>query len=283
MMAKEDKSTRRARYQLRPARLEYDLTGVHCQLIDGPARGRILFLHGMMAGAWQFEQLQPYFAERGYESLALNYRGHHGSRPVRRLGCISVGNYVEDALIAARFLGRPIVVGQSMGGLIAQKLAEADAVSAAAVVCALPPRGILWSGSRDLLFANLRALPAVVSSRAIAPNRASLDALIFNCLKPRDREAMFRKQVPESSRAGFQIAMGFVAVDASRVRCPVLSVGAEHDRLISPRAAAMIARKYAGQLLEFRACGHYALVGERGWEPRAAAILAWMDALEVPA
>lgn len=266
---------------LRTLRLKHDLTAVHCEPASGAARGRILFLHGMMAGAWQFEHLQPFVAKRGYESLALNYRGHHGSRPVRgrSFGRISVGDYVEDALIAARVLGRPIVVGQSMGGLISQKLAEADAVSAAVFMCSLPPRGILWRGSRELAFANLRALPQVVCGRALVPDRRALDALIFNRVEPGERAAMFDKQVPESSWAASQIALGVVAVDATRVRCPVLSVSAEHDRLIAPSAGATLARKYAGTLLELRDCGHYALVGEHGWEPRAEAILDWLDEL----
>jgi hypothetical protein len=51
-----------ARYTMRATRLEHDLTGVYSAPQDGAPRGALLFLHGMMAGAWQFEQLQPFFA-----------------------------------------------------------------------------------------------------------------------------------------------------------------------------------------------------------------------------
>jgi hypothetical protein len=36
---------------------------------------------------------------------------------------------------------RPIVIGQSTGGLIAQKVAEAGAVASAILSCSVPPSG----------------------------------------------------------------------------------------------------------------------------------------------
>ena len=48
------------------------------------ARPPVLCVHGMFGGAWQFEGWLPLLAERGYEAQALDLRGHHGSRPVRR-------------------------------------------------------------------------------------------------------------------------------------------------------------------------------------------------------
>src|SRR5919199_2799216 len=106
------------------------------------SRPSILFVHGMFAGAWQFEGFQRHFAALGYSSHAINLRGHHGSRAVPDLGKVSVLDYVNDALPIARALGRPVVIGHSMGGLIAQKLAEAGAVTAAVLLCAAAPRGI---------------------------------------------------------------------------------------------------------------------------------------------
>jgi pimeloyl-ACP methyl ester carboxylesterase len=269
-----------AGYHLRPLRLATGLHAVHCLPTVDPPRARILMLHGLNAGAWQFEHLQPFFAEHKYESLALDYRGHHGSRAVRALGRVAVSDYVQDALIAADFLGQPIVAGQSMGGLIGLKLAEAGAVSAAVALCSLPPRGVLWRGSRALLTTSLRMLPAVVRGDEVLASRSDLDALIFNRMAAPDRARMYERQVPESSWAGFQIAVGAIAVDASAVRCPVLSVSAEHDRLVAPSVGAAIARKYGGQLVELKDCGHYAPVGERGWQARAEAIVAWLQGLE---
>src|SRR5215212_3990755 len=109
-----------------------------------PSRPSILFVPGYFAGAWVFENYLDYFASRGHPSYALNLRGRGGS-PLpsgAKLGETSIGDFVADASEVARSLERPIVVGHSMGGLIAQKLAERDEVRAAVLVAPAPPRGI---------------------------------------------------------------------------------------------------------------------------------------------
>ena len=89
----------------------------------------VLLVHGMFGGAWHFEGYQRLLAERGYESHALNLRGHHGSRPVANIGKVALADYIADAAEVARVLrspdGRgPIVIGYSMGGLIAAYLVK---------------------------------------------------------------------------------------------------------------------------------------------------------------
>jgi pimeloyl-ACP methyl ester carboxylesterase len=251
--------------------------------VDGAAtettddRPPVLLLHGMMGGAWQFDGFQRALSRAGYRSLALDYRGHHGSRPVRRLGGTRVSEYVDDALTACRHLGeRPIVVGQSMGGLIAQVLAGGGNASAAVLVCSLPPRGIRWRGARDPRFA-WRHLPEVVLRRPLRPHRAELDDLILNRCEPALADVMFARQVPESSRAGTEIAYGLVRAPTGPLGCPVLSVSAGQDRLVSPQVGAMLADRYEGEHLHVEDAGHYALVGEPGWERLAAQIIGWLD------
>ncbi len=42
----------------------------------------VLLIHGMFLGAWCWDKYQAQLAQSGYESHAMNLRGHHGSRPV---------------------------------------------------------------------------------------------------------------------------------------------------------------------------------------------------------
>src|SRR5688572_24036094 len=86
------------------------------------ARPPILLVHGMFGGAWYFERYQRFFAARGHATYALDLRGHGESRPVEQLGRVSVRDYIADAMTAASSLDRPIVIGHSMGGLLAQAL-----------------------------------------------------------------------------------------------------------------------------------------------------------------
>jgi|GEM_PF-876623 len=272
----------------------------------------VLFIHGMMAGAWQFQQAQHWFAQRGYPSVALNLRGHHGSRPVRDLGRVSVRDYVDDALYVAAAMDRPIVIGQSMGGLIAQKLAELNAVRAAALVCSLPPGGIRWDTAHGWIASTYSRLPKAaialaaqpslarliellrsdlpialetvnnlretLSSKPLIPRQRDLNDLIFNTISEPLRSELFALQVPESGRATSEIAAGRIRVNARDVRCPMVSVVCEKDRLVIPEVGQALADKYKGDLLSYPHRGHYGFVAETGWEDIAEGIVQWLRA-----
>ena len=96
----------------------------------------------MFAGAWMWEPYQSLLARHGYETHALNLRGHHGSRPVPDIGKVPIDAYVEDALQVARAVGNPIIIGHSLGGLIAQEVAEHGACRALVLIGSAPPRWI---------------------------------------------------------------------------------------------------------------------------------------------
>lgn len=55
---------------------------MHLELIQAAGRGqkkpvKLLFVHGICAGAWVWEQsFLPFFASFGYDSYALSLRGH---------------------------------------------------------------------------------------------------------------------------------------------------------------------------------------------------------------
>lgn len=250
---------------------------------DGREKPPVLFLHGMMAGAWIFERYQSLFAARGHASWALNLRGHCGSRPVPDLGRVSMRDYLEDALEAARALAaahgvvRPVVVGHSMGGLTAQQLAERGAVEAAVLLGSAPPRGILVTGLA-LARRQLKYLWPILRSRPIVTTRDDLEALNFNRIPAADRAALFARFGPESGRAGSEMSFGSVAVDAARVRCPLLVCASSDDRFVPPRVARRIAEKYGAraEYREFPGHGHLALI-EPGWEGPAEEIVRWIE------
>jgi pimeloyl-ACP methyl ester carboxylesterase len=240
----------------------------------GPTRPPILFVHGMFGGAWYFERYQTFFAARGYPAYAVNLRGHHGSRPVADLGRVSVLDYVADATEAALRIGAPIVVGHSMGGLITQKLAEAGVARAAVLLCAAPPRGIPVTSLR-LIGRQLKYLPALLRWQPVRGASADHDALTLNRVPEQERAALHDRFVLESGRAALEMSLGRIAVDASRVTCPVLCVTASDDRLVAPRIARRIAARYGAPLMQFPGHAHF-IVGEPDWEGPATEIEAWL-------
>jgi pimeloyl-ACP methyl ester carboxylesterase len=236
----------------------------------------VLLIHGMFGGAWYWEGYQSLLASRGYESHALNLRGHHGSRPVRDIGKVPLSAYVADALEVARSLKNPIVIGHSMGGLIAQKVAEAGACRACVLLASAPPRWIpvvSWL----LLTRQLKYTKALALGEPLMPDRGDADVLMFNRTPVANRDADFARLVPESGRAGLELSLGVVGVSESRVTAPVFVVTGRDDQFVVPRVARSVARKYRAEIRTYDSFAHH-IMNEPGWEKPARDIVDWMDA-----
>lgn len=235
----------------------------------------VLLIHGMFGGAWYWENYQSLLARRGYESHALNLRGHHGSRPVPDIGKVSLRDYVADGLEVARALRNPIVIGHSMGGLVAQKIAEAGAARALVLLASAPPRWIpvlSWL----LLRKQVKYVPALLLHKPIRPHRGDADAVMFNRTPVADRDKFFSRLVPESGKAGFELSAGAIAVHQWRVTSPVLVVTGTDDQFVVPRVARALARKYKATRREYRSFAHH-IMTEPGWEAPCAEIVEWLD------
>jgi pimeloyl-ACP methyl ester carboxylesterase len=245
-----------------------------------PRGAPVLCLHGLFAGSWVYEGVLPRIAARGYPAAALSFRGHPPASPLPTIGRASVAAYCHDAFEAARELERPIVIGHSMGGLVALLLASRNLVRAAVLVSSAPPRGISVF-SRPLLLRMARYLPALLLSRPFVPNAADIDALVLNEVPPGDRASIRERFTPDSGRVARQIALGVYDVPLRTLRAPLLVVGADRDRFVPLGVARRLSRRYDAPLHIARGHGHF-LFGEPGWESELDAILDWIDKLPAP-
>ena len=163
----------------------------------------MLCLHGLFAGSWVFDALLPLIASRGHAAAALSFRGHPPNAPLPNIGSQSITAYANDAAEACKALERPIVIGHSLGGLIALLLAGRNLARAAIVIAPSPPRGISVLHPAMLLRMT-RYLPALLLSRAFLPSDSDLDALVLNKVPLGDRAALRGRFVRDSGRAARQ-------------------------------------------------------------------------------
>lgn len=236
----------------------------------------LLFVHGMWEGAWFWEPWLRFFASRGWDCWAIDLRGHGASRPAEGLGKISVYEYLEDALGAARELGEPVVVGHSMGGLLAMKLAEELDPPAAVAVTPAAPRGFRSVRTWPLAKAVLAHLPEILLWKPLAPSFEEMKALELNRLPPEEQERVFELQQPESGRQAFELATLGVPVDRERIHCPLLLVGATDDRITPASLVAKVAKYLGAEYREHHAQAHM-IVHEPGWEEVAEDTAGWID------
>jgi pimeloyl-ACP methyl ester carboxylesterase len=239
------------------------------------AIGSVLFVHGMWGGSWYLRNYLEAAARAGWDAWAVDLRGHGDSPAEGGLGGVSLFDYVADVRRCLDQLGEVVLVGHSMGGLIAQKAAEGGGIAAAAFLTSAPPRGIL-SVSWPVASRLVRYVPDMLAGRAFKGSRAHADFLFLNGLDPESRDRVFPLFGAESGRAARELALGGLAVDPAAVRCPTLVVGAEHDRITPVRIQRRIAARYRSEYQE--ATGHaHMLMLERGWEEPFGGILAWMQ------
>jgi pimeloyl-ACP methyl ester carboxylesterase len=253
-----------------------DLTVAVQRPASSGAKAPVLLIHGMFGGAWYWDGYQNLLARHGYESHAINLRGHHGSRPVSDIGKVTIRMYVADAMEVARTLQNPIVIGHSMGGLVAQKVAEAGGCRALILLAAAPPRWIPVA-SWLLLRKQLKYARELLWHKPLLPDRKDADVLMFNRTPLADRDLFYSRLVPESGRAGKEMAFGAVGVRAQRLTAPVLVVTGTDDQFVVPRVARALARKYNATFREYESFAHH-IMSEPGWEEPADEIIEWMDA-----
>src|SRR5262249_53142771 len=102
----------------------------------------VVFLHGIGGNARIWAPQVASFAAAGFRPVALELLGYGAREPVDRMDFDMLAGDVETQ-IARLGLDRPIVVGHSMGGMVAQTLLRRGprAYRAAVLSCTSPAFG----------------------------------------------------------------------------------------------------------------------------------------------
>jgi len=247
----------------------------------------IVMIHGMWGGDWCWENYRAFFEERGYRCYTPVLRHHDVSpqdRPAPALGQVSLLDYVDDLEGYIRDLKKePILMGHSMGGLLAQMLCARGLGKGAVLLTPAPPAGI-----NALTFSVIRSFGSILSKWGFwrTPHRIpfkSASYAMMHRLSPEQRQREYAKLVFESGRAAAEIGFWLLdprraaRVDASAVTCPMLVVAGKEDRITPASVTRKIARKY-GHVSTYRELDGHAhwVIGEDGWEKIAEAVLGWM-------
>jgi pimeloyl-ACP methyl ester carboxylesterase len=236
-------------------------------------RRPVLFIHGYFATASVFSEWVPFFAARGMPAYAVNLRGRADSRPDIDLGRASITDFVADAAAVARHLDKPIVVGHSMGGLIAQCLAERGLAHGIALLAPVPPRGIRFMTFK-MMFRQLKYLGAIYGSGLVAPTLEDLKEIVLNHVPESQQAEVLGMLAPDSGRAAKEMSVSGVPVDHKRVRAPVLVVAADDDRFIPLDACHQVAALYHASMQTLSGHGHMMIL-EPGWQTIADTVARW--------
>ncbi|MFN0164434.1 MAG: alpha/beta hydrolase [Burkholderiales bacterium] len=185
----------------------------------GPA---LLFLPGGYHGAWCYAGWLRHCRDTGTACAALDYRGH-GALAGEGLAVDStIEDFSEDTVQAARSFARPpILVGHSLGGLVAMLAATRMRVAGLALVAPSPPGNLPGA----------LAIPALDESRLRPPpGHAEIVARFLGGHDGPHVAACQARLCPESARALNQRYLLSVPIDPARIAAPSLVIEAGLDR-----------------------------------------------------
>ncbi|MCE9521154.1 MAG: alpha/beta hydrolase [Alphaproteobacteria bacterium] len=254
----------------------------------------VVMIHGAFCAGWAFDEYRSLFEAHGVRVLAPTLRHHDtapGARASRELGVTSVLDYAADIEAIVRELKEPpVLIGHSMGGLIAQIVATRLPVKALALLAPSAPWGILPTSPWEVASAQGLYFAGQFWNKPLRPEAWIAESHALDQLPAAQREAVFARFVPESGLATFEIMQWALDVrrasyvDASQITCPVLCVAGEFDRVNPPKTVAAIAKRHRerGHYHQVDGASHW-LIGEPGWEKTARYVHAWLNDVTVAA
>jgi len=244
----------------------------------------VVFIHGLwlLAGSWN--SWVDYFEKAGFATVAIDWPGdpetvaaaHADPAPMAKRSITEVADHCQSVI--EKLDNKPIIVGHSFGGLMAQILAARGLAKASVAISPAPFRGVL-----PLPLSVLKATWPVLSNPA---NRRRAIALTFkqfsygfaNAVPEAEATSLHSTyHVPAPGLPLFQAATANLnpwtqaKVDTRFAdRGPMLIIGAEKDHTVPlsiVRASFRLQKKNAGptELVEMRGCGH-SLVFDSEWE-----------------
>lgn len=252
----------------------------------------IVLIHGMWCSGATLATLRGYLQRRGHEVHTPDLPQHQPGRENPAVGALSVMDYrafLEDYIRQQKFAQAPILIGHSMGGLLAQQLAATVNPFALVLLTPASGRGIL-----ALSLSNIVAFLKVLLTwgwwrKAHKPSAARARASLYNGVAPVHQDRIYKTLCTESGRAVFEI--GFwpldtgraTAVDHTAVKCPVFVVSAGQDKLTPPGVVQKVADLYPGAAHRYYAERSHWVIDDEDTERMANDIASWIQSKEVRA
>jgi pimeloyl-ACP methyl ester carboxylesterase len=246
----------------------HEWRGARIRCFEGGSGSPLLLVHGFGGAAWNFSELVPLL--RGRRLVVPDLPGHGGSSA---LPTTTLAGFAD--LLATLLDGPTDVVGHSMGGVVALRLAERHPALVRRLVLAAAA-GI---SSSTRLTEIAIVLAGIVQPARLAGRRADrvarsrqLRNLVFGGLEVSNPDLLSERAVhgflrgptmhTDALDAGLALAADDPRQDLDRVRCPVLVLWGARDRQVPLADGFEYARRLRAPLRVIADCGHL-LIGER--------------------
>jgi len=213
----------------------------------------VLLIHGTWQTAEFWAEAIPEFETRGFTVHAPNLRHHELplDEGVQQIATLSLDDYTEDLVNLARSLDSPpLIVGHSLGGLLAMKVASQVPHVGVVAACSAPGAGTFtfYPGAAKTFaphFFQLRPW-----AKPVMPKWENYRFAGASRQPEAEARERFDGLVAESGRVYCELGFPWfdrknaAKVDSDSITAPVLAIAAEHDNVIHARIPREIAKRF---------------------------------------
>jgi len=248
--------------------------------------GDLLMIHGVGCDGSAWDRMKPLFEARGWtcHTPTLFPDRRVRENPPATLSDLGLQDYIEAmrseaARITAATGQKPAVIGHSMGGLIAQALAESGDVSKAVFLTPAQPKGCAVIGP-SVAWTFFNVILSQDRKKAHKVWKTGFRYGVLNCVPKARHDEIYAGALYDSGRVYGDITDG-IEIDEKKITLPTLTIAAGKDRATLAKAVRKVAAKYAaspvpGDFIEYPGHAHW-IVDEPGTEKVVADIAAWLE------
>jgi pimeloyl-ACP methyl ester carboxylesterase len=232
----------------------------------------VVLIHGSWSRGDQLAPARAAFEERGYTAHTPTLRYHEMpmEEGAMKIASLSLRDYTDDLVAFVNSLDSPpLLVGHSMGGLVAQLVAARTRHAGLVAACPGPAAGILGATRATLRM----SMPHLLRPRSWTkpwrpPTFEQFRRWIANTQTDDIARAIYDGLVCESGRYLWELLLAVpklskaAVVDFTAVTAPVLVIGAESDRIVSAGIVRRTAARYRhGTCVEIPRADHMVFSG----------------------
>jgi pimeloyl-ACP methyl ester carboxylesterase len=255
----------------------------------------VVFIHGLWLHATSWQNWIDLFAEAGYQATAPEWPGEPATVEEARANPDAVAGYgitsVADhyAKIIRGLDDKPVVIGHSFGGLIAQNLLGRGLAAAAIGIDAAPIKGVLALPVSSLKVAFVALRNPSNRTRAVPLTADQFRYGFGNALSEKESAELYERwAIPSPGRPLFEAAAANFSpgspakVDTRNTdRGPLLLTAGGKDHTVPPAITKSTLKQYrhssaVTELMEFPDRGH-SLTIDSGWREVAQASVDWLN------
>jgi len=246
---------------------------------------KILFIHSSGHGSWLWHNFLAYFAARGYDSWALNLRGHYLAPPVANWADVGSDAYLEDINQAVKLTGKNVVlVGHSMTGVLILKYAESHDVAGLIVSQSGLPGPTMKKRGIEIQRPKPPKGKRMMTETAILPmkDRAMVEAILFDKgnVDEASIQLVLEKLGEESLRAAKEIAA--LPVEPAKITEPVFVLGFDAAKLgmkTSVDMGKVLAEEFNARDYTVIEPGGHNYMLEKNWQSFARQFQVWIESI----